>query len=828
MRIFLFLALFIIAHSGMAQPGTNALTAGARLTEGQRLISANKNYYLTMQADGNLCIYTSNNSFVWCSMMYFGKGSSLNMQTDGNLVVYDGKNKAVWSSMTQAWFDPKFSTAEWKPVRVVLENNGTLNLYNAANKKVWGNTDKPAPPIVSPGVGYTGPVVQKKLKVKLPGSDKASDINVEVTEQGDVMYHGDMRLGNVDDLTKKASSPTPEPEDSYKWPNSTVHYVLPGTHPLRSTIQKAIDYMNVHTTICLVPRTNQTAYVEFITGTGNWADIGRTGEKQSICMTDDNMVVVIHEIMHTLGFHHTQCRQDRDNYVTIHMGNVQKGKEHNFEKSPDPQSNLGAYDYNSIMHYFSSAFANRKGAKTISRKDGKTDEMGKFDAMSQTDVNNIAAVYPACSGKVVKPLPATSTTPATNPATTPTTPTPGIDPCEAKYAVKKYQNAMKPGERLGEKEKLVSANNRYHFRITSEGNFVIEEIQDLNNCRVKEVYRFALVNGGSKPAASFFSYNPDGNLCMDSKLGKTHCATTGRDAIANVILHKSAKLELTDDGRLRLVNANGQEIWATSASRTAPAPAPTGTRTAPTTTSPTTSTRTGPTATTPTTTVRTAPATQPTSTVRTAPAKMPYVDNTPAVSIPAYTPKSGEYENVVNSEAGADFQVTAKWIGFSENGASWNGPQQAIDGHRTNSWSEEPQTCKSGEAQTPGWEVDLGRVVYVEYIQIWNSADPSSLNGRNFYVTFATSHLGKRGIPADPANGLPYLWEKDQGADGNNVYNKPLGPYKWQTGQKSMIIPIKKNVKMLNIKLQKDGINTTPLTLEEVEIYGKELPKRSR
>lgn len=302
---------------------------------------------------------------------------------------------------------------------------------------------------------------------------------------------------------------------------------------------------------------------------------------------------------------------------------------------------------------------------------------------------------------------------------------------------------------------------------------------------------------------------------MDNKFGKTYCATTGRDATANVILHKSAKLELTDDGRLRLVNANGQEIWATSPSRTAPAPAPTGARTAPATTNPAITARTGTT-------------TQPTSSVRTAPAKMPYVDNTPVVSIPAYSPKSGEYENVVNSEAGADFQVTADWIGFSENGASWNGPQQAIDGHRTNSWSEEPQTCKSGEAQTPGWEVNLGRVVYVEYIQIWNSADPSSLNGRNFYVTFATSFLGKRGLSADPATGLRYLSENDQGADGNNVYNKPLGPYKWQTGQTSMIIPIKKNVKMLNIKLQKDGINLTPLTLEEVEIYGKELPKRAR
>ena len=560
------------SFSVLAQSGTNTLAAGQKLTEGQRLVSADKKYYLTIQADGNLCIYTSsNNGFVWCSMMHFGKGSSLGMQTDGNLVVYDGKNKAVWSSMTQPWFDPKFSSAEWKPVRAVLENNGTFNLYNAANKKVWGNTDKPAPPVVSPGFGYTGPVVKKDLKIKLPGSNKATNLTVEVTERGDVIYQGDMNLGNIDDLTKKASAPTPAAEKSFKWPNSTVHYVLPTNHRLKATIEQAIKYMNAHTTICLVPRTTQTDYVEFMSdGKGNWATLGRVGGRQEISMTDDNMTVVMHEIMHALGFHHTQCREDRDNYVTINMGNVQKGMEHNFIKNTDPQTNLGAYDYNSIMHYFSSAFANRKGSKTITRKDGKTDEMGKFDGMSQTDVNNIAAVYAACSGKKVTPLLTTATT-----STTPTSTTSAAT-CEAKDAVKKYQTSMKPGERLSGKEKIVSANGRFQFRITTDGNYVIEEVLSSGVCPYKEVYRFPLANGGSKPGVSFFSYNPDGNICMDSKQGKTHCVTTGKDATAGIILYKSVKLELTDDGRLRLVNKDGQEIWATApGSKTNPTTQPT-------------------------------------------------------------------------------------------------------------------------------------------------------------------------------------------------------------------------------------------------------------
>jgi hypothetical protein len=380
-----FLLLLSLTHSAIAQSGTNTISAGAKLTEGQRLVSANKNYYLTIQADGNLCIYTSKNEFVWCSMLFQGKGSYITMQTDGNLVVYNGQNQPVWNSMTQAFFDPKFGTADWKPVRAVLEDDGTIGLYSATNKRAWSSSDKPAPPIVSPGVGFTGPAVKKDLKIKLPGSSTASDITVEINNRGEAFYHGDMNLGTVESLTQNANAPT-KPEDSFKWPNSTVPYTLPASHPRRAIIQKGIDYLNNYTTICMVPRTNHTDYVEFISRDGNWSKLGRTGGRQEISVENDNIGTVVHEVMHALGFHHTQCREDRDLYVTINMGNVEKGKEHNFKKSTEKQSNLGVYDYTSCMHYPSYGFAVRTGVKTITRKDGKTEEMGQWDGMSATDV----------------------------------------------------------------------------------------------------------------------------------------------------------------------------------------------------------------------------------------------------------------------------------------------------------------------------------------------------------------------------------------------------------------------------------------------------------
>lgn len=117
----------------------STLTPGKNLKENERLYSPDKSHYLVMQSDGNLCIYTGSDGFVWCSMVTTGAGCRLDMQTDGHLVVYDQNNKAVWATGTHAFHDAKYGSAEWKPVRMALENDGALVMYNAANKPVWSS-----------------------------------------------------------------------------------------------------------------------------------------------------------------------------------------------------------------------------------------------------------------------------------------------------------------------------------------------------------------------------------------------------------------------------------------------------------------------------------------------------------------------------------------------------------------------------------------------------------------------------------------------------------------------------------------------------------------
>ncbi len=613
MRIFLYPILFLamVAQSamGQSQPG-HGVPVGAKLAEGQRFYSENKSHYMVVQPeDGNFCIYTSNDGFVWCSMATGGSGSYLTMQADGNLVVYNVDNQPVWSTETQGYYDPKYNSPDWKPVRAVLENNGTLGMYTAANRKVWSSTEGkidapvPAAPAAAatqqmPVEGYGGDHAEKEqLNIKLPMSKTQQKIEVEIVD-GLVIFESDMILGTVEDLM---SDDAPVDDSPYwVWPNSVIPYVIENRHPKKAEIEWAINEINTKTNICMVPRTNQADYVEFINpaNRGCWSYVGklRKGGRQEIGIGNCSKGSTAHEILHAAGFNHTHSREDRDNFVSINFSNIQSGKSHNFTRLEDKTSNIGAYDFGSIMHYPATAFSTN-GQNTINVKNSRGNDvaMGQRDGLSASDIAAVNRFYKPgpCKPNYVAPKAGstanntgtappsaatqrvgTGTTSAAAPAQrtgtgTTSTAAPaqrtGASTCEARDAATKYQASMILGERLLENEKLVSANGRFQLRGTSAGDFVIEEIQNSANCQFREVYRFPLAGPiNNPPAVSFLSFNPDGNICIDSKQNKGYCTTDGGDKMAPVILGKAMLLELTGDGRIRLVNANGEEIWATS------------------------------------------------------------------------------------------------------------------------------------------------------------------------------------------------------------------------------------------------------------------------
>jgi hypothetical protein len=118
------------------------LKPNEKLTVGQYKYSDNREYFMTLKADGNLCVYNDKEEQIWCS----GKSGPSNpftiFQTDGNLVIYQPvAPNVVWASGTNG---PNRT-------QVSLDNDGIIRIWDNLNNIVWSSTNNyksPSPKII--------------------------------------------------------------------------------------------------------------------------------------------------------------------------------------------------------------------------------------------------------------------------------------------------------------------------------------------------------------------------------------------------------------------------------------------------------------------------------------------------------------------------------------------------------------------------------------------------------------------------------------------------------------------------------------------------------
>lgn len=122
----LLLAVVPAAPTHAQGNGTNTLTAGNRLLAGQFLLSANGQYKLAVQYDGNAVLY--GNGLVLWSSTSMGSPNDLVMQHDGNLVLYTPEGRPVWASNT---------AGSGPGVKLVLQNDSNLVLYRPDGTPIW-------------------------------------------------------------------------------------------------------------------------------------------------------------------------------------------------------------------------------------------------------------------------------------------------------------------------------------------------------------------------------------------------------------------------------------------------------------------------------------------------------------------------------------------------------------------------------------------------------------------------------------------------------------------------------------------------------------------
>ncbi|KAK3875369.1 hypothetical protein Pcinc_019751 [Petrolisthes cinctipes] len=159
------------------------------------------------------------------------------------------------------------------------------------------------------------------------------------------------------------------------WPNGVIPYVISASYSSRERgiIGQAMAEITAKTCLRFIPRTSSHRdYIHIYRGKG----------------------VVIHELMHAVGFWHEQSRPDRDTYVTINWANILQAQSYNFQKVSNTMStDLGlAYDYDSVMHYGAYDFARDRSRPTITpRRSGVT--IGQRRGLSQLDARGLNLLY---------------------------------------------------------------------------------------------------------------------------------------------------------------------------------------------------------------------------------------------------------------------------------------------------------------------------------------------------------------------------------------------------------------------------------------------------
>ncbi|XP_055985069.1 astacin-like metalloendopeptidase [Sorex fumeus] len=194
---------------------------------------------------------------------------------------------------------------------------------------------------------------------------------------------------------------------SNKWPKNggvvEVPFVLSKKYNKAccQIILEAIAEFERLTCIRFVSYKGQRDFVSIVPMFGCFSSVGRSGGMQVVSLSPTCLRkgkgIVLHELMHVLGFWHEQSRADRDRYVRINWNEIRPGFEINFMKSRSSNM-MEPYDYSSIMHYGRFAFS-RRGQPTIVPLWNPSIHIGQRWNLSSSDITRVLRLYDCDAGR---------------------------------------------------------------------------------------------------------------------------------------------------------------------------------------------------------------------------------------------------------------------------------------------------------------------------------------------------------------------------------------------------------------------------------------------
>ncbi|XP_012875176.1 PREDICTED: astacin-like metalloendopeptidase [Dipodomys ordii] len=187
-----------------------------------------------------------------------------------------------------------------------------------------------------------------------------------------------------------------------KWPKSAggiveVPFLLSSKYdePSRQAILQAFAEFEHSTCIRFVAYQGQKDFISIIPMSGCFSGIGRSGGMQVVSLAPACLQkghgIVLHELMHVLGFWHEHTRADRDRYIRVNWNEILPGFEINFIKSQSSNM-LAPYDYSSVMHYGRLAFSWHR-QPTIIPLWAPSAHIGQRWNLSASDISRVRKLY---------------------------------------------------------------------------------------------------------------------------------------------------------------------------------------------------------------------------------------------------------------------------------------------------------------------------------------------------------------------------------------------------------------------------------------------------
>lgn len=166
----------------------------------------------------------------------------------------------------------------------------------------------------------------------------------------------------------------------------------------KTLLRLAMNDIEKYTCVRFVERTDQTDFVSIYSGSGCHSHMGKIGDEQELSLKKNgcfNRGIIIHELIHALGYDHMHSHYDRNNYIDIKWKNIQPDAISNFDRvDPKKFSNFGTkYDLYSVMHYDKTSFS-KNGQDTIVPKNRRYKNIiGQRLGLSIGDAQRINNMY---------------------------------------------------------------------------------------------------------------------------------------------------------------------------------------------------------------------------------------------------------------------------------------------------------------------------------------------------------------------------------------------------------------------------------------------------